>query len=34
MMISPTESATLSKIGTKKKGNDGNIYIITKKKLV
>jgi hypothetical protein len=25
---SPTESATLYKIGTKKKGNDGNIWII------
>lgn len=27
---SPAESATLFKIGTKKKGNDGNMYIITK----
>ena len=29
---SPSESATLFKIGTKKKGNDGNIYIIVTNK--
>jgi len=32
MRPSPSESATLFKIGTKKKGNDGNMYIITKTK--
>ena len=30
--LSPTESATLYKIGTKKKGNDGNIWIIKEDK--
>lgn len=25
---SPTESATLYKLGTKKKGNDGNLWVI------
>ena len=29
MRPSPTESATLFKIGTKKKGNDGNMYIVS-----
>lgn len=29
---SPSESATLFKVGTKKKGNDGNIWIITETK--
>jgi hypothetical protein len=29
---SPTQSATLYKIGTKKKGNDGNIWIIVENK--
>ena len=29
---SPSQSATLFKIGTKKKGNDGNIWIIKKNK--
>ena len=29
---SPTKSATLYKIGTKKKGNDGNIWIIVENK--
>ena len=30
--LSPTESATLYKTNTKKKGNDGNIWIITENK--
>ena len=29
MRTSPTESATLFKVGVKRKGNDGNMYIIT-----
>jgi hypothetical protein len=29
---SPTQSATLYKVGTKKKGNDGNIWIIVENK--
>jgi hypothetical protein len=29
---SPSESATLFKLGTKKKGNDGNMYIVTQTK--
>ena len=29
MRPSPTESATLYKIGTRKRGNDGNMYIVT-----
>ena len=29
---SPTESATLYKVGTKKKGNDGNTWIIVENK--
>jgi len=28
MRLSPSESATLYKVGTKKKGNDGNTWII------
>ena len=29
---SPTDSATLYNIGTKKEGNDGNIWIVVKNK--
>ena len=29
---SPTQSATLYKVGTKKKGNDGNTWIIVENK--
>jgi hypothetical protein len=33
MRLSPTESATLYKEGTKKKGNDGNIWIVSLTKI-